>query len=116
MCRTSRLQIFFKIGAVKDFLNFTGKHRRWSLFRSIRFMPMFLFSCLEITFVYKYILRNRVISPKISQNNVEDLKNVGIFPFMSRNDSFVCFYFFPDFIILPFVTSASLKTVFNDFR
>ena len=30
--RSSRLQIFFKIGVLKDFLNFTGNHLCWSLF------------------------------------------------------------------------------------
>ena len=29
--RSSRLQIFFKIGALKNFANFTGKHLCWSL-------------------------------------------------------------------------------------
>ena len=30
--RNSRLQMFFKIGALKSFVNFTGKHLCWSLF------------------------------------------------------------------------------------
>ena len=30
--RGSRLQIFFKIGVLKNFADFTGKHRCWSLF------------------------------------------------------------------------------------
>ena len=30
--RSSRLQMFFKIGVVKSFANFTGKHLCWSLF------------------------------------------------------------------------------------
>ena len=30
--RRSRLQIFFKIGAFKNFTNFTGKHLCWSFF------------------------------------------------------------------------------------
>ena len=30
--RSSHLQMFFKIGAVKIFANFTGKHLSWSLF------------------------------------------------------------------------------------
>ena len=30
--RSSRLQIFFKIGVLKNFANFTGKHMCWSLF------------------------------------------------------------------------------------
>ena len=30
--RSSRSQIFFKIGVLKNFANFTGKHRCWSLF------------------------------------------------------------------------------------
>ena len=30
--RRSRLQMFFKIGALKNFANFTGKHLCWSLF------------------------------------------------------------------------------------
>ena len=30
--RSSRSQIFFKIGALKNFANFTGKHLCWSLF------------------------------------------------------------------------------------
>ena len=29
--RSSRLQIFFKIGLIKNFVNFTGKHLCWSL-------------------------------------------------------------------------------------
>ena len=34
--RRSRLQMFFKIGDLKNFANFTAKHLRWSLF-SIKF-------------------------------------------------------------------------------
>ena len=30
--RSSRLQMFFKIGVLKSFANFTGKHLCWSLF------------------------------------------------------------------------------------
>ena len=30
--RSSRAQIFFKIGVLKTFANFTGKHMCWSLF------------------------------------------------------------------------------------
>ena len=30
--RSSRLQMFFKIGVLKNFANFTGKHLCWSLF------------------------------------------------------------------------------------
>ena len=30
--RSSRSQIFFKIGVLKNFANFTGKHQCWSLF------------------------------------------------------------------------------------
>ena len=30
--RSSRLQLFFKIGALKNFAIFTGKHLYWSLF------------------------------------------------------------------------------------
>ena len=30
--RSSRLQMFFKIGVLKSFPNFTGKHLSWSLF------------------------------------------------------------------------------------
>ena len=30
--RSSRSQIFFKIGIIKNFVNFTGKHLCWSLF------------------------------------------------------------------------------------
>ena len=30
--RSSPLQMFFKIGVLKSFTNFTGKHLRWSLF------------------------------------------------------------------------------------
>ena len=30
--RSSRWQMFFKIGVLKNFANFTGKHLRWSLF------------------------------------------------------------------------------------
>ena len=30
--RSSRLQMFFKIGVLKSFSNFTGKHLCWSLF------------------------------------------------------------------------------------
>ena len=30
--RSSRSQIFFKIGVIKNFINFTGKHLCWSLF------------------------------------------------------------------------------------
>ena len=30
--RSSRLQVFFKIGALKSFANFIGKHLCWSLF------------------------------------------------------------------------------------
>ena len=31
-CRSSRSQMFFKIGALKNFANFKGKHLCWSLF------------------------------------------------------------------------------------
>ena len=30
--KSSRSQLFFKIGVHKNFANFTGKHLRWSLF------------------------------------------------------------------------------------
>ena len=32
ICRSSRSQMFFKIGILKNFANFTGKHLCWSLF------------------------------------------------------------------------------------
>ena len=32
LCRSSRLQMFFKLSALKNFVNFTGKHLCWSLF------------------------------------------------------------------------------------
>ena len=31
LCRSSRSQMFFNIGVVKNFPNFTGKHLGWSL-------------------------------------------------------------------------------------
>ena len=39
--RSSRLQMFFKIGRLKYFANFTGKHLCWSLFsiKSQAFRP-----------------------------------------------------------------------------
>ena len=41
LCRSSRSQMFFKIGALKTFTNFTGKHLCWSLFL-IKFQARFL--------------------------------------------------------------------------
>ena len=39
--RSSRLQMFFKLGALKNFANFTGKHLCWSLFL-IKFLRNFI--------------------------------------------------------------------------
>ena len=53
-----RLHMFFKIGALKNFANFTGKHLRWSLFlvkfltNFIKGTPTQVFSC-EIWKNYK---------------------------------------------------------------
>ena len=42
-CRSSHSQMIFKIGVLKNFANFTGKHLSWSLF-SIKLTPTQLFS------------------------------------------------------------------------
>ena len=34
-CRSRCLQMFFKMGVLKNFANFTGKHLRWSLFSEV---------------------------------------------------------------------------------
>ena len=39
--RSSRLQMFFKLGALKNCANFTGKHLCWSLFL-IKFLTNFI--------------------------------------------------------------------------
>ena len=47
--RSSRCQMFFKIGVPKNFVTFTGKHLCWSLFlitlQAFRLIPIRVFSC-----------------------------------------------------------------------
>ena len=41
--KSSRLQMFFKIGVLKSFANFTGKHLCWSLFKKTFRLKVFNF-------------------------------------------------------------------------
>ena len=34
-CRSSRPQVFYKVGVLKNFAKFTGNHHRWSLFNEV---------------------------------------------------------------------------------
>ena len=43
--KSSRLQIFFKVGVLKIFANFTGKHLCWSLASLLKKTPTQVFSC-----------------------------------------------------------------------
>ena len=43
-CRSSRSQMFFKIGVLKNFAMFTGKHLCWSLF----LIKMQAFRCFPV--------------------------------------------------------------------
>ena len=44
-CRSSRSQMFFKIGVLKKFAMFTGKHLCWSLFLRKLQAGLQVFSC-----------------------------------------------------------------------
>ena len=41
ICRSSHLQMFFKIGVPKNFANFTGKHLCWNLILIKLLAPLF---------------------------------------------------------------------------
>ena len=48
--RSSRSQMFFKIGILKNSPNFTGKHLRWSIFL-IKFKKRLQHRCFPVKFV-----------------------------------------------------------------
>ena len=54
ICRSIRSQMFFKIGALKNFAIFTGKHLCWSLFliklQAFRCFPMNIAKFLRAAF------------------------------------------------------------------
>ena len=53
-CRSSRSQMFFKIGVTKNFAMFTGKHLCWSLFlikmQAFRCFPVYIAKLLKAAF------------------------------------------------------------------
>ena len=56
--RSSRSQVFFKIGVLENFTNFTGKHLCWSLQLYYKEIPRQVFSCeiweiIKNTFFYR---------------------------------------------------------------
>ena len=60
LCRSSCLQMFFKIRVLKNFANFTGKHLCWSLFLK-KFLTLFLtllktlqYRCFPVKFAKKF--------------------------------------------------------------
>ena len=50
LCRSSRSQMFFKIGALKNFAIFTGKHLCWSLF----LIKLQAFTCFPVNIAKFY--------------------------------------------------------------
>ena len=60
-CRSSRLQMFFKIGVLKNFAIFTGKHLCWSLFlikwQAFRCFPENIGKFLRAAFFIEHLRR-----------------------------------------------------------
>ena len=53
--RNNRLQMFFKIGVLRNFANFTGKHLFWILFFLIKLQAFRLAKFLRTTFFTKQL-------------------------------------------------------------
>ena len=82
--RSIRSQIFFKLGVLKNFGNFTRKHLSWSLFLIKRLQlyeketPTQVFSC-EITEIFKNTFFYGTPQVAASDNVIERVKNIFFF-------------------------------------